>query len=416
MNKVYVMGGAQTDFERNWSREGKNVVAMLREVMSDGCANADLTYDDIISLNEENRVSCFVGSFLSELYNDQSHIGALMTEVDPAFFGVPSVRVEAACAAGAAALDAAVTKIKAGEADVAIVVGWALLNTVDAATSASYTARGTYMEKESKSTDGLPNLYGKMTDAYLEKYGAPQERVMKALAHLTEAAYENGKRNPNAQTRKLFMNEKQANMRGCGTNPLVAGKLALSDASPITDGAAVVILASEEFKQKHCPDRALPIVKGRGFRVAPIELKTKLTEARVSDYLLPWTRKTVEEAYQSAGLTADDIDVFELYDYYTAGELIELSCVGLCKPGEEYRLIEDGVIEFDGAKPVNPTGGLIGGGHPQSATGVRMFLDLYKQLTGTAGECQVPKDVKNGLMLNMGGSATSNYAFILGME
>ena len=79
MNKVYVMGGAQTDFERNWSREGKNVVAMLREVMSDGCANADLTYDDIISLNEENRVSCFVGSFLSELYNDQSHVGALMT-------------------------------------------------------------------------------------------------------------------------------------------------------------------------------------------------------------------------------------------------------------------------------------------------------------------------------------------------
>ena len=78
--------------------------------------------------------------------------------------------------------------------------------------------------------------------------------------------------------------------------------------------------------------------------------------------------------------------------------------------------VSDGVIEFDGAKPVNPTGGLIGGGHPQSATGVRMFLDLYKQLTGTAGECQVPKDVKNGLMLNMGGSATSNYAFILGME
>lgn len=113
MNKVYVLGGAQTDFERNWSREGKNVVAMLREVVSDGCENANITYDDIISLNEENRVSCFVGSFLSELYNDQSHVGALMTEVDPAFFGVPSVRVEAACAAGAAAIDAAVTKIVA---------------------------------------------------------------------------------------------------------------------------------------------------------------------------------------------------------------------------------------------------------------------------------------------------------------
>ncbi len=416
MNKVYVLGGAQTDFERNWSREGKNIVAMLREVMSDGCQDADITYDDIISLNDEGRVACYVGSFLSELYNDQSHVGALMTEVNPAFFGMPSVRVEAACAAGAAAIDQAITKINAGEADVVIVVGWALLNTVDAATGAAYTARGTYVEKESKSTDGLPNLYSRMTDAYLEKYGVPADRVLKALAHLTETAYENGKRNPKAQTRKLFMNEKQANMRGCATNPIVAGKLAQSDSSQVTDGAAVVILASEEFKQKHCPNRTLPIIKGRGFRVAPMVLATKLAEARVSDYLLPWTRKTVEEAYKVAGLTVDDVDVFELYDYYTAGELIELGCVGLCKPGDECRLIEDGVIAFDGDKPVNPSGGLIGGGHPQSATGVRMLLDLYKQLTGTAGACQVPKEVRNGLMLNMGGSATSNYAFILGME
>ncbi len=415
MNKVYVLGGAQTDFERNWSREGKNVVAMLREVVSDGCENANITYDDIISLNEQDRVSCFVGSFLSELYNDQSHVGALLTEVDPAFFGVPSVRVEAACAAGAAALDAAITKINAGETDLALVVGWGLLGTVDAATSASYVARGTYVEKESKSSD-LVGLYGKLTDAYLQKYGESTDRIMKVLAHLTEQAYENGKRNPNAQTRKLFMNEKQANMRGCGTNPLIAGQLAQSDTVQSTDGAAVILLASESLKQKVCPDRALPIVKGRGFHVAPMELQTKLTEARVSDYLLPWTHKTAEQAYKSAGLTADDIDVFELYDYYTSAELIELSCVGLCKPGEEFKLVEAGTIAFDGAKPVNPSGGLIGGGHPQSATGVRMFLDLFKQLTGTAGGYQVPKTVKNGMMLNMGGSATSNYAFILGME
>ena len=416
MNKVYVLGGAQTDFERNWSREGKNAIAMLREVMSDGCTNAGIRYQDIIDLNKEDRVSCFVGSFLSELYNDQSHVGALLTEVDPAFYGVPSVRVEAACAAGAAALDAAVTKIRAGETDVAIVVGWALLNTGDAATSAAYTARGTFVEKESRSTDGLPNLYSELADAYLEKYGAPADRVMKALAHITETAYENARENPNAQTRKLFMNEKQANMRGCATNPILAGRLAQTDFAPLTDGAAVVVLASDTFKAKHCPDRKLPIVKGRGFRVAPIEMKTKLEEAEQGEYLLPWAHKTVEEAYRNARMTVDDIDVFELYDYYTSGELIELSCVGLCKPGEEYHLVEDGVIERAGAKPVNPSGGLLGGGHPQSATGVRMFLDLYKQITGTAGGCQVPKPVKNGLMLNMGGAATSNYAFIIGME
>ena len=96
MSKVYILGGAQTDFERNWKKEGKNMVALLKEAVADGFANANITFDDIKTLNKENRVACFVGNFIAEKYIDQGHLGPFLTEVDPAFYGVPSARYEAA--------------------------------------------------------------------------------------------------------------------------------------------------------------------------------------------------------------------------------------------------------------------------------------------------------------------------------
>lgn len=129
---VKVIGGAQTDFSRNWIREGKNVIALLREVMDDAVQNTGLTYNLISELNEQNKVACFVGNFIAENYVDQGHLGALLTEVNEAFYGVPSARYEAACASSSVALDAAITKIKAGDYDWAIVVGWELMKTVSA--------------------------------------------------------------------------------------------------------------------------------------------------------------------------------------------------------------------------------------------------------------------------------------------
>lgn len=127
MNKTYILGGAQTDFERNWTKEGKNVVALLKEAMTDGLQDVGLTYEDIIELNKSNQVACFVGNFIAEQYVNQGHLGALLTEVNPAFYGVPSARYEAACASSSVALDAGITKISNGDYDVAIVAGWELI-------------------------------------------------------------------------------------------------------------------------------------------------------------------------------------------------------------------------------------------------------------------------------------------------
>ena len=133
------------------------------------------------------------------------------------------------------------------------------------------------------------------------------------------------------------------------------------------------------------------------------------------EYILPWTRQAVLDAYRRSGLSVDDIDAFEIHDCFTSSEYAAISSFGLTEPGKEYEAVENGMISFDGKKPVNPSGGLIGCGHPVGASGCRMLLDLYKQVTGTAGGYQV-EGARNAMMLNIGGTATTNYVFVIGAE
>ena len=416
MSKVYILGGAQTDFERNWKKEGKNMVALLKEAVADGFADACITLDDVRELNKENRVACFVGNFIAEKYTDQGHLGAFLTEVDPAFYGVPSARYEAACASSSVALDAAQTKIMTGDYDVCIVVGWELMKTVDSKLGGDFLGRAAYYEKEGKGIDlPFPKLFGRLADETLKKYPELDEkRYMDALARISVINYENAKRNPLAQTRKWFMSFEQASTRNTETNPLVGGKLAVSDCSQVTDGAAVVVLCSEKFiKERGIKDK--PIIKGYGHRVAPMLFDKKMADNANSEYILPWTRQAVLDAYRRSGLTVDDIDCFETHDCFTSSEYAAISSFGITAPGKEYEAIENGTIAFGGSKPINPSGGLIGCGHPVGASGARMFLDLYKQVTGQAGKYQV-NGVKNAMMLNIGGSATTNYVYIVGIQ
>ena len=416
MSNVYILGGAQTDFERNWTKEGKGMVALLKEVMADGLAQAGLSFDDVKTLNEKNRIACFVGNFIAEKYTEQGHLGAFLTEIDPAFYGVPSARYEAACASSSVAIDAASTKIRADEYDVCIVVGWELMKTVDSTIGGDYLGRAAYYEKEGKGVDlPFPKLFGKLADETLRKYpDLDEKRYMDALAKIAVTNYANAKRNPLAQTRKWFMSYEQASERDTETNPLVGGRLGVSDCSQVTDGAAVVILCSKNYLDERNIS-GKPVIKGYGHRTAPILFEKKMSDNENSPYILPWTRLACLDAYQRAGLTVDDIDFFETHDCFTSSEYAAISAFGLTEPGKEYEAIENNIIGFDGTKPINPSGGLIGCGHPVGATGARMLLDLYKQVVGEAGNYQVP-NAKNGMMLNLGGSATTNYVFIVGKE
>ena len=124
----------------------------------------------------------------------------------------------------------------------------------------------------------------------------------------------------------------------------------------------------------------------------------KMADNEGVEYILPWTRQTVLDVYRRSGLTVDEIDVFEIYDCFASSKYAAISAFGLTEPGKEYKAVESG---------------LIGCGHPVGASGVKMFLDLYKQVTGRSGGYQV-RNVKNGMMLNIGGSAITNFVFIVG--
>lgn len=414
MNKVYILGGAQTDFERNWTKEGKSMIALLREVIEDGLEATGLTYDEITELNKNGRIGCFIGNFCAEYYVNQGHLGALLTEVSPAFYGVPCARYEAACASGSVALEAAITKIRANDYDIAIVIGWELMKTVDAKIGADFLGRAALYEKEGKGVEfPFPKLFGKLVDEILNKYEIDEARLMKNLSKIADINYSNAKRNSKAQTRKWFMDKRQAENRGSQTNPTIGGKLAISDCSQVTDGAAMVVLASKSYVCDRVNYSEIPVVKGWGHRVAPMLFEKKIIDSNNSKYLLPWTRQAIEDAYNVAKLTVEDIDVFETHDCFTSSEYIAISCFGITEPGKEYEAIEDGRIEFEGSSPINPSGGLIGCGHPVGASGVRMFLDIYKQVNNSAGDYQI-NNVTNGMILNIGGSATTNYAFIIG--
>lgn len=410
--KVYILGGAQTDFERNWTKEGKNAVALLKEAVRDGLQDAGMTWEEMETLNQENRIACFVGNFIAERYIGQGHLGGLLTEVHPAFYGVPAARYEAACASGSAAIDAASSKIRCGDYDAAVVVGWELMKTVDSKTGGDILGRAAFYEEEGKDTAfPFPRLFGQLADEYINRYQLDEKRLEDNLAEIAVKNYRNGKRNPSAQTRKWFMSHEQAETRGTSTNPYIGGRLAVSDCSQVTDGAAVVVLCSEKYRKKK--DCTASWIKGFGHRVAPMRFKKKIEEGRTSEYILPWTRQAVLDAYERAEMTVRSIDFFETHDCFTTSEYMAISAFGITAPGREYEAVENKVTDFRGGKPVNPSGGLIGCGHPVGATGVRMLLDLHKQVVGKAGAYQVP-GAKNGMMLNIGGTATTNYAFIVG--
>lgn len=417
--KVYILGGAQTDFQRNWSKEGKTFLAMMKEVTQDALRSTGISAPIISRYRTSNKMGIFVGNFDGEQYLNQGHLGAFFSEIDPIFYGIRSARYEAACASGSVALDAASAQIRAGDIDLALVMGVEQMKTVSPSKGGDFLGTAAYYEKEAKGIEfPFPKLFGRLADIIIARYNLPEKVVLDSLANIATINYSNAKRNPRAQTRSWFMDKTHAMQRNCKFNEVIGGRLAISDCSQVTDGAAFVVLASEEFIRASYLEpisaKKIPFIKGQGYRVAPLTLEAKVNESANGRHILPWTRQAVLDAYQMAHLNPADIDVFETHDCFTSSEYVAISAFGLCPPGKEHLFATEEHIGINGKHPINPSGGLIGVGHPVGATGVRMMLDLFKQITGTAGSYQI-KNAKNGLMLNIGGSATTNIVYIVGI-
>jgi acetyl-CoA C-acetyltransferase len=291
------------------------------------------------------------------------------------------------------------------------------MKTVSPSKGGEFLGTAAWYEKESIGIEfAFPKLFGKLGDEYDRRYGLDD----KYLARIAEKNYSNARKNPNAQTRNWFMSYEHANTIGA-YNAVVGGRIKVTDCSQVTDGAACVFLTSRSFAEKHAARtgtsiETLPKILGWGHTTGIMEFSKKIAEAKDGEYVLPVTRKAITDAYTRAGI-ADcwELDVIETHDCFTTSEYMAIDHFGLTKPGECWKAVEEGVIEIGGKLPINPSGGLIGCGHPVGATGVRQLLDAYKQIAGVAGDYQISGAKRVGT-LNLGGTATTNICLIVGKE
>ncbi|HTT77397.1 MAG TPA: acetyl-CoA acetyltransferase [Candidatus Binataceae bacterium] len=404
---VYILGGAQSDFARNWTKEGKHFVGVMSEAVADALNNTKIDPQEVETAH--------VGNFAAELYAKQGQLGAFFLEANEVFAGLPTSRHEAACASGSIAILAASAEIEAGRYDLAAVVGLEQMKTVDSVTGGDFLGTAGWYERECKGKDyPFPRLFGRLGDEYDKRYGLKDEH----LAHISAVNYSNARRNPLAQTRNWFMSESNA-QQASKFNQVIAGRIKVSDCSQVTDGTAVVFLASEKFAAEYAKRNGmqledLPRILGWGHHTAAIEFDTKIAESRDNQYVLPHTRQAIVDAFKRAGVgSVAELSGIETHDCFTTSEYMAIDHFGITKPGESWKAIEEGVIELGGKLPVNPSGGLIGAGHPVGATGVRQLLDTWRQVTDNAGEYQV-EGAKKFAILNIGGSGTTSCAFVVG--
>ena len=407
---VYVLGGYQTDFARNWAKEGKDFVDAFAETVSGTL--------DATSLDAAEVDVAHVGNFAAELYCHQGHLGGFFAELDPAFAGVPAARHEAACASGSIALLMASAEIEAGRYETALILGVEQMKTVDPATGGEYLGTAAWYDREAKGIEfPFPKLFARLGDVYEERFGLKQEH----LTRIAEINFSNARRNPNAQTRDWFGSDSDIATQICDGkyDRDVAGRLRVRDCSQITDGAVGLVLASAGSAQRYAERRGIelgeiPRILGWGHTTAAIRFDTKIERSANSEYVLPYTRRAITDALGRAGL--DDIwavDGVETHDCFTTSQYMAIDHFGLTAPGQSWQAIEEGVIEFDGQLPFNVSGGLIGAGHPVGATGVRQVLDAYRQVSGTAGDYQI-EGARKIATLNIGGSATTSVATVIG--
>jgi acetyl-CoA C-acetyltransferase len=406
-NDIYILGGHQTDFARNYSREGLTIFDLLKDGVDGAFVAA--------ALDPEEIEVAHVGNFVGELFTGQGMLGGFLGHVHPSLAGIPASRHEGACASGSLAILAAMADIEAGRYDCASVIGIEFMRNVSGKIAGDHLSAAVWVGQEANdATYVWPAMFSDLAQEYHTRHGLNHDH----LKEISRINFGNAQRNPNAQTRSWTLTDAHF-AEDEDLNPVVEGWMRRQDCSQITDGAAVLFLASERKAKAYADARGIPLetiarIKGWGHTTAPMLMQTKLDASKDSPYLLPWTRKAITDAYRRAGVhDIAQIDAVETHDCFTINEYVAIEHFGITAPGEAWKAVEDGRIARGGSIPVNASGGLMGIGHPVGATGVRMVLDAARQTTNTAGDFQV-EGARNVATFNVGGSGTTNCSFVVG--
>jgi acetyl-CoA C-acetyltransferase len=403
---TYLLGGVQTDFAKVWSRQGQDLSDMVRETAL-GALQAS-------ALEPEAVQSIHVGNAFGELQRRQAHLGAMVAQVVPELWGVPAMRHEGACASSSLAVLAAMAEIEAGRYDCVLVLGVEEFKNLSGnEASVNQNAAAWQGREDIDCTFMWPAAFGRIARAYEERHGLDRRH----LNRIAELNYAHARRNPLAQTRRWTFDER-AFTDDDEANPVIEPGTRRQDCGQITDGGCGVVLASAAFAQAHARRTGqrledLPRISGWGHRTAGLRLLDKLSRSEGQPYLFPHLREAVADAWRRAGVPGvEAMDGIETHDCFTMTEYLAIDHLGLTPPGQSWRAVEDGSIEPGGRCPVNLSGGLIGCGHPVGATGARMLLDAARQVSGSAGDLQIP-GARRMQTLNIGGSCATVVSFVV---
>jgi acetyl-CoA C-acetyltransferase len=339
----------------------------------------------------------FLGHFNAG-FSAQDFTAALVLQSDPGLRFKPATRVENACATGTAAVHQALRAIESKRARLVLVVGVEHMTGVSAEDVGRNLLRASYLPEERDNRLGFAGVFGRIAEAYAREYGDPAD----ALALIAAKNHKNGVGNPYAQMRKdlgyAFCREVSER------NPVVAGTLKRTDCSPVSDGAAALVLAAD--------DVAAAMPRSVTFRgIAHAQDFMPLARRNILEFegcAIAWRR-----ALAAAGLQLQDLSLVETHDCFTIAELMEYEAMGLTAPGRGADAIKDGVTTMAGRLPVNPSGGLKAKGHPIGATGVSMHVLAAMQLCDQAPEAIQVRNAEFAGIFNMGGAAVANYVSIL---
>jgi acetyl-CoA C-acetyltransferase len=385
MREVAVIGVGLTKFGELWDRSFRQLTA---EAGSKAIFDSGIDGKDIDAM--------YIGSMSSGRFIGQEHIGALVADASGfAHMHIPATRVEGACASGGLAIRQGYLSIASGMNDVVVVGGIEKMNDVGGTAATETLATAADQEWEAFFGVTFPGLYAMMATRHMYEYGTTKEQ----LAQVAVKNHANGVKNPYAQYQMEITVDKVMN-----ASP-VAEPLGLLDCSPVTDGAAAVVLCAAD-KAKEYTDNIIKILgSGQASDTLSLHGRDHLTTVDA-------TVHAANMAYKQANLTPADINVAEVHDCFTIAEICAIEDLGFVEKGKGGMAVENDITTLHGKIPVNTSGGLKSKGHPVGATGVAQIVEITQQLRGQADQRQV-NDARIGLAHNVGGSGATCVIHIM---
>lgn len=385
MRDVSVIGVGLTKFGELWDKSFRQLTA---EAGSKAILDSGITGKDIDGL--------YIGSMSSGRFVGQEHVGALVADASGfSHLHIPATRLEGACASGSLALRQGYLSIASGVNDVVVVGGIEKMNDVGGSAATETLATASDQEWEAFFGATFPGLYAMIAKRHMHEFGTTKED----LAHVAVKNHANGAKNPYAQYQKEISLEMAMNAAP------VAEPLGLMDCSPVTDGAAAVVLCAIDRINEFEGKPAKIIASGQASDTLSLHGRRDITTLDATVY-------AAKMAYKQANLQPKDIDFAEVHDCFTIAEICAIEDLGFVKKGEGGKAVQNKITTFDGTIPVNTSGGLKSKGHPVGATGVAQIVELTKQLRGEADKRQL-KDARYGLAHNVGGSGATCVVHIM---